>query len=126
MDAFATSMPVSSAIMVWYSKIERSVIGVRSQIGRNVTMRDTVLIGADNYETEAEKASNRSRGIPNLGVGDNCVIEGAILDKDCRIGKHVQIVNRKGIQDGEGSNYVIRDGIVVIPRGAVVPDGTVI
>ena len=52
--------------------------------------------------------------------------EKAILDKDCRIGRHVKIVNQKGLENADGSNYVIRDGIVAIPRGTIVPDGTVI
>ena len=89
-------------------------------------LRDTVIIGADRFETDAERAANRRRGVPDFGVGDGCVIERAILDKDCRIGRNVRIVNRRGVQDAEGENYVIRDGIVVIPNGAVVPDGTVI
>jgi glucose-1-phosphate adenylyltransferase len=108
------------------SKLERSVIGIRSRIGRNVTMRDTVVIGADRYESEAEKAANRARGLPNLGVGDDCVIEGAILDKDCRIGHNVRIRNHRDTPDVETDTYVIRDGIVAIPRGTAVPDGTVI
>jgi glucose-1-phosphate adenylyltransferase len=106
--------------------IERAVIGVRSRIGRNVTLRDTVLMGADRYETDAEREANRARGIPDILVGDNCVIERAILDKECRVGNNVTIVNKKGVQDAEGDCYVIRDGIVTIPRGRVVPDGTVI
>jgi glucose-1-phosphate adenylyltransferase len=106
--------------------LHRCVIGVRSRIGRNVTLRDSVLIGADRFETDAERAANRARGIPDLIVGDDVVIERAILDKDCRIGNHVRIVNRKGAVDDEGDTYVIRDGIVTIPRGTIVPDGTVI
>lgn len=108
------------------ARIERSVIGIRSRIGRNSVVRDTVMIGADQYETEAERKQNRERGIPDLGVGDGSVIERAILDKDCRIGQNVRIVNRRAIAEEEGENYVIREGIVVIPRGAVVRDGTVI
>ncbi|HZT81199.1 MAG TPA: glucose-1-phosphate adenylyltransferase [Gemmataceae bacterium] len=108
------------------TRLERCVIGVRSRIGGNVTIRDTVLIGADRFETEAERAANRARGIPDFTVGDGTVIERAILDKDCRIGRNVRIVNERGLTDEEGENYVIRDGIVVIPRGSVVPDGTVI
>jgi glucose-1-phosphate adenylyltransferase len=54
------------------------------------------------------------------------VIEQAILDKDCRVGRDVRIVNRRGVKEDEGPNFVIRDGIVVIPKGAVVPDGSVI
>jgi glucose-1-phosphate adenylyltransferase len=108
------------------TRIERCVVGVRSHIGRGVTIRDSIMIGADRFEPECERKENATRGIPRLGVGDNCVIERAILDKDCRIGKRVRIVNHSGVTDSEGPNYVIRDGIVVIPRGSVVPDGAVI
>jgi glucose-1-phosphate adenylyltransferase len=106
--------------------IERCVVGVRARIGHNVTLRDTVIIGADRFETETERASNKSKGIPDFTVGDGSVIERAILDKDCRIGRNVKIVNKRGVEDEEGDNYVIRDGIVTIPRGTIVPDGTVI
>jgi glucose-1-phosphate adenylyltransferase len=108
------------------AKLTRSVIGVRSRIGRGVTLRDTVVIGADQYETEAERAENRRNGIPDLGVGDGTLIERAIVDKDCRIGRNVHIVNRQNVQEASGESYTICDGIVVIPKGAVVADGTVI
>jgi glucose-1-phosphate adenylyltransferase len=108
------------------ARLERCVLGVRSQIGRNVTLRETVMIGADRYETEAECAENRRRGLPNYGVGEGSVVQRAILDKDCRIGRNVQIVNRNNLPSAEGDCYAIRDGIVVIPNEAVVPDGTVI
>jgi glucose-1-phosphate adenylyltransferase len=108
------------------TRLERCIAGVRSRIGRDVVMRDTVLIGADRYETDAERAANRQRGVPDVGVGDGSVIERAILDKDCRIGREVKILNRENVQEAEAENYVIRDGIVVIPKAAVVPDGTVI
>jgi len=108
------------------ARLERCLVGVRSRIGRNVTLRDTILIGADRFETDEERALNQKRGIPDFNVGSNSVIERAILDKDCRIGRNVQLVNRRHIQDDEGANYVIRDGIIVIPNGAIVPDGTVI
>jgi glucose-1-phosphate adenylyltransferase len=106
--------------------LNRCVVGIRARIGRNVTIRDTIILGADRYETEADRARNRERGLPDLVVGDEAVIERAILDKECRIGRGVHIVNQRGVQNDEGDNYVIRDGIVVIPRGTVVPDGTVI
>jgi glucose-1-phosphate adenylyltransferase len=106
--------------------IERSIVGVRSRIGKNVQMRDTVVIGADRFETNAEREANARNGIPDLTIGENTVIERAILDKDCRIGKNVRIVNHKNAVDDEKPNYVIREGIVVIPRGEIVPDGTVI
>jgi glucose-1-phosphate adenylyltransferase len=108
------------------TRAEHSVIGIRSRVGRNVVLRDTYLIGADQFETDAERASNRARGIPDFTVGDNTTIERAIVDKDCRIGSNVRIVNQRSLTDAEGDNYVIRDGIIVIPRGTIVPDGTVI
>jgi glucose-1-phosphate adenylyltransferase len=108
------------------TKIEHSVLGVRSRIGRNVTLRDSVVIGADRFETEAERADNQRRHLPNFGVGDDSVIMRAILDKDCRLGRNVQIVNRRNLRNDEGGYYVIRDGIVIIPKSTAVPDGTVI
>jgi glucose-1-phosphate adenylyltransferase len=104
--------------------ITNCVVGVRMHIGKNVTLKNSVLIGADYYETETDKAENERRGIPHLGVGDNAVIENAILDKDCQVGRNVRITNKSGAKNAEGPNYVIRDGIIVIPKGAVVPDGT--
>jgi glucose-1-phosphate adenylyltransferase len=106
--------------------IERSMLGVRSRIGRNVTVRDTIIIGADRFETDAERAHNQQRGVPNFIVGDGSVIERAILDKDCRIGRNVRIINRQNKEEDETDQYVIREGIVVIPKGIVIPDGTVI
>jgi glucose-1-phosphate adenylyltransferase len=108
------------------TQIARCVLGVRSRIGKNVVLRDTVIIGADRFETDAERVANQERGTPDLGIGDGSVIQQAILDKDCRIGKNVCLVNRQSVQNDEGLNYVIRDGIIVIPKGVVVPDGTVI
>lgn len=106
--------------------IEHTLVGVRSRIGRNVRLRDTVLIGADRYETDAERAANRARGLPDLGIGDDTVIERAIIDKDCRIGRNVRIVNQQGLVEAEGSTYAIREGIIVVPRGTTIPDGTII
>src|SRR5207253_621218 len=75
------------------AKISRSVLGVRTRIGRDANIRNTVLIGADRFETDQERADNARRGLPNLTVGDQTVIENAILDKDCRVGNNVRIVN---------------------------------
>ena len=102
------------------------VIGVRSRIGRDVRLRDTVVIGADRFETDADRAANRIKGLPDFTIGDGCVIERAILDKDCRIGRNVHITNERRVQDTETDRYCVRDGIVVVPRGTVIPDNTVI
>lgn len=108
------------------TRMTHCVVGVRSRIGRDVVLKDTVIIGADRFETDADRAANRDRGIPDYTVGDGTVIERAILDKDCRIGRNVRLVNQRDVQNDEGVNYVIRDGIVVIPKGIMVPDGSVI
>jgi glucose-1-phosphate adenylyltransferase len=107
-------------------RLERCVIGVRSQIGTNVTLRDTIMFGADQYESAAQKAANRQRGEPDVGVGEGSVVQRAIIDKQCRIGKNVRIGDRITARDFDGPNYFIRDGIVVVPKRAVVKDGTVI
>jgi glucose-1-phosphate adenylyltransferase len=85
-----------------------------------------VVLGADRVETPAERAENRRRGLPDVGVGDGAVVERAIVDRDCRIGRGARVVNRLGLRDHVGDDYVIRDGVVVLPEKAVVPDGAVI
>jgi glucose-1-phosphate adenylyltransferase len=100
------------------------VIGIRTRIGRGVQIRDAVINGADRFETEAERAANRRAGVPDLGVGEGSVIERAILDKGCRIGRGVRIHARAGREDEDGQYHVVRDGVAVIPRGTMVPDGT--
>src|SRR5262249_43573178 len=108
------------------TEMTRCILGLRSRVGHNVNLREVVILGLDRYETAAELAASRQRGLPEPGIGDGSVIERAILDKDCRIGKNVRIVNHANVQEAEGENYAIRSGIVVIPNEAVVPDGTVI
>jgi glucose-1-phosphate adenylyltransferase len=104
----------------------RSVIGIRTRIGRGTVLRDTVVNGADRLENDSERAANRHGGIPDLGIGEGSVIEGAIVDKNCGIGRGVQIRARYGQRDEDGTYHYVRDGIVVIPRGMVIPDSTVI
>jgi glucose-1-phosphate adenylyltransferase len=108
------------------SRLDRCMVGQRMRIGRDVQLRETVMSGADRLETPAQRARNREEGLPDLGIGDGSVIARAILDKDCRIGRGVRILNEKEVRDAETESYVIRDGIVVIPRGAVLRDGTAI
>ncbi len=108
------------------TRIIHSVVGVRTHIGKNVTIKNSVLIGADGYESVVQKAENQRRGLPHIGIGDGSVIDTAILDKDARVGAKVHLINKDKIKNGEGPNFVIRDGIVVIPKSAIVLDGTVI
>jgi glucose-1-phosphate adenylyltransferase len=110
------------------TEIEKCLIGIRSMIGRNVRLTDTVMLGSDRFETDVERAANKVAGRPDMNIGDGCVIRHAILDKDIRIGKNVRIENAVGRQeyDEPSGLYHIRDGIVCVPRGVTIPDGTVI
>ena len=105
------------------TRMQRCVLGIRSIVGRNVTLRESVLMGANFYQDDLGPGTQAG---PALGIGDDTVLERVIVDKDCRIGRGVRIVNRAGLREADGDSYFIRDGIVVIPNGAVIPDGTVI
>jgi glucose-1-phosphate adenylyltransferase len=101
------------------AQIERSVIGIRSYIDSGTTIRHSVIMGSDFYDNTLESRS----GEPGLGIGRNCVIDRAIIDKNVRIGKGV-VVTPEGKPDHfDGPNFYIRDGIVVVPKNTVIPDG---
>lgn len=109
------------------SVIENSVIGVRAQIGENVTVRNTYIMGADNYEQRKHLEENARSNRPSIGIGSDSVIENAIIDKNARIGRGVRICSESGRgADEDGPNYVIRDQVVVIPKYTVLPDRSVI
>jgi glucose-1-phosphate adenylyltransferase len=106
--------------------IERSVIGIRSIIGSGSRIVRTVMMGCDDYEPLATIQSPASGALPRLGVGKDVRIEDAIIDKNARIGDNV-VISPKGKPDKvDHPLYYIRDGIVIIPKNAVLPDGTVI
>ncbi len=105
------------------SVIENSVIGLRCRIGKNVTIRDTVVMGADEYEPEGQPNSGADKNGPVVGIGDNSHIQGAIVDKNCRIGAGVKIVNTHESADRDLDGVCIRDGVVVVTRGATISDG---
>jgi glucose-1-phosphate adenylyltransferase len=92
-------------------------------IGENVTIRDTIVMGADEYEAE-DRGVERHGEIPPLGIGSGSVIEGSILDKNCRVGRNVRIVNSQRIENTQDADdCVVRDGIPVVVKDAVLPDG---
>ncbi len=103
---------------------EDSVIGLRSHIGPDTQIRRTVLLGADYHETDEEQRANRRLDRPDIGIGAGCRIEGTLIDKNARIGDNVTIRAHEGEPDTETDLYVRRDGVVVIPKNAVIPDGT--
>ncbi len=103
------------------AKIEQSVIGVRSKIGRESTVISTYMMGSDYYETLEEIEQNTSR--PSMGIGERCFIRNTIIDKNCRIGNDVRINGGDHLEDREESDYVIKSGVVVIKKNAVIPEG---
>jgi len=105
------------------SKIVNSVIGIRTRIGKETEIISSYVMGSDYYETIPEMAHSLVRGIPKLGIGERCKIKNAIVDKDCRIGDDVSITGGAHLPDSDHSLYAVKDGIVVIKKGAIVPDG---
>jgi glucose-1-phosphate adenylyltransferase len=114
---------ISDGCKIAEARIERSLIGIRSIVGRGCVIRDTFVMGNDSYESDDEQQSHRREGHPDLGVGDGSVIENAIVDKNVRIGRDVKILNAGRVRARDGGPVVIRDGIAVVPRGGIVPDG---
>ncbi|XP_050217197.1 glucose-1-phosphate adenylyltransferase large subunit 1, chloroplastic [Mercurialis annua] len=108
--------------------IEHSLIGIRSRINSNVHLKDTVMLGADYYETDDEAAALLAEGRVPIGIGENTKIRECIIDKNARIGKNVVIANSEGIQEADRSSegFYIRSGVTVILKNAVIPDGFVI
>ena len=112
---------ISDGSHILDSKIERAVIGIRSIIRSGSTVKNTILMGADYYDDDVHDAPV---GAPPIGIGKNCIIDHAIIDKNARIGDGVVITPEGKSQDADGNGYYIRDGIVVVPKNSVIAPGT--
>lgn len=108
------------------SQISNSVIGIRTRIGKETEIDSTYIMGSDYYETIPEMAYSLEKGIPKLGIGERCKIKNAIVDKDCRIGNDVSITGGAHLPDSDHALFTVKDGIVVVKKGAILPDGFVI
>ena len=117
---------VAEGSIIHASRVEQSVIGIRSRIGLGSTIVSSYLMGSDFYETLPEIADAQAKGIPLLGVGDRCYIKNAILDKNVRIGNDVRINGGSQLENQDHSLFTVKDGIVVVKKGAVIPNGFVI
>ena len=117
---------VSEGGILMGAEIERSVIGIRSRIGQGTRIRHSLILGADYYESLEEIDRAQAKGLPPVGIGQDAVIERAIIDKNARVGRGVRIVHAEGASEKDGPGYYIRDGIVIVPKGGVIPDGAVI
>jgi len=105
-----------------------SIVGLRSRIDSGTRIEDSIVMGSDFYETIDEIRANLSIGRPHMGIGPNTVIRRAIVDKNVRIGRDVQLINRLGVEtlDSEDGSFYIRDSIVIVPKNALIPDGTIV
>jgi glucose-1-phosphate adenylyltransferase len=117
---------LSEGCILMGAEIERSVVGIRSRIGSGTRIRDSLVLGADDYESLEEIDRAHAKGLPPVGIGGDSVIERAIIDKNARVGRGVRILNEAGVKEADGDGYHIRDGIVIVPKSGVVHDGTVI
>jgi glucose-1-phosphate adenylyltransferase len=109
-------------------KARNSIIGLRSRIDDGTKIENSIIMGADYFEALEDLQSNLDSNTPHIGIGQNSVIRRAVVDKNARIGKNVRLVNETKIehQDGENGSYYIREGIILVPKNAVIADGTVI
>jgi glucose-1-phosphate adenylyltransferase len=114
---------ISEGCIIQASRIERSVVGIRARIGKGSTIVNCYVMGNDVYQSLGEINDANAKGEPLLGIGEGCYINNAIIDKNVSIGNNVHINGGKHLPDGDFGFYVVRDGIVVIKKAAVIPNG---
>ena len=117
---------ISDGCTILRSVLDDAVVGIRQRIGTECKIRRSILMGADYFETPAQRQENARLNRPDVGIGGGSVIEDAIIDKNVRIGRRVTIRAAGKAAEMDGPNFYVRDGVVIIPKGAVVADGTVI
>ena len=117
---------IAEGCIINASRVENSVIGIRTRIGYGTTVVSSYIMGTDFYETLEEMNSSIDKGLPKLGIGERCYIKNAIIDKNCRIGNDVRINGGRHLPNSDHSLYTVKEGIVVVKKGAVLPDGFVI
>ena len=116
----------SEGSIITNAYIVNSIIGVRTFIEAGASLDGVYCMGASHYETDEEKAENAKNGIPNIGIGKATIIKKAIIDQNARIGANCRIgIDAIDRPDGDYPMYSIHDGIIIINKNAVIPDGTV-
>ncbi len=125
-DSTINSAIIGEGSQIHSSHIQNSVLGPRSFVGANSTLKNVVMLGATYYEGDQAINNMSLMGPEKPGIQSNCMIEDAIIDLNASVGSGCIIKNQEGITEGEGANYCIRDGIIVIPQNAVIPAGTCI
>ncbi|MCT3733057.1 glucose-1-phosphate adenylyltransferase [Elizabethkingia anophelis] len=119
--SYMEKVVVGDGAIIMGDRLEKCVIGNRARIGRGSVIKNTYMMGADFYQNDEINDS-----VPLFGVGENCYIENAIIDKNCMIGNNVRIIGGKHMPDADYESYSVRDGIIVIKKEAIIPNGTII
>ncbi|RKX34859.1 MAG: glucose-1-phosphate adenylyltransferase [Verrucomicrobia bacterium] len=117
---------IADGCIVTEAYLKRCVIGVRSILRQNTRLEDTIMMGSDIFESEEEIKMNRESGVPDIGIGENSIVRTSIIDKNTRIGKNVILDPAGKPENFESKGIYIRDGVLVVPKNAVIPDNTVI
>ena len=117
---------ISDGCIIDRCKVSQSIVGIRSRIEEGCEVHRTILLGCDFYESESSIRQYEARGLPRVGVGKNTRIENAIVDKNARIGENCRISPAGKPESVDHPLYYVRDGIVIIPKGGLIPHGTVI
>lgn len=117
---------IAEGSIILASRMEQSVVGIRARIGHGTTVVNTYIMGNDYYETIDEITQDKKKGLPLIGIGERCYIKDAIIDKNCRIGNDVRINGGAHLANTDHALYTVKDGIVVVKKQAVLPDGFVI
>jgi glucose-1-phosphate adenylyltransferase len=127
-DAQVTESIIGEGSLLKACSIHKCVLGIRSRVEDEVVLQDTLVMGADYFESSEERAVLRERGGIPMGVGRGTTVKRAILDKNVRIGSNVTIINKDRIEEADRPelNFYIRNGIVVVVKNGTIPDGTVI
>ena len=122
----ANSSIVSEGCRIENAKFERSIVGACSILREEVELQETVLIGADYYETDDQVRENRELQRPDVGIGSETHIQRAIIDKNARIGHGVRIEPPENAPNMDGDGWAVRDGVVIVEKDAIIPDGSVL
>ncbi len=123
-DCHVSNSLIGAGSRIEAASIEQSVIGLRARLGSDVQVKNSVIMGQDFYESEGESPHNAHLDRPAVGIGEGCVLENCIIDKNARVGRNVTIRSRARPDHLDTEKYSVRDGLVVIPKNTTIPAGT--
>ncbi|PYP86046.1 MAG: glucose-1-phosphate adenylyltransferase [Blastocatellia bacterium AA13] len=126
LDCHIQSSIITEGCIINGATVTDSIIGIRSRVEHGSRLEGVLMMGADYYQTIDEMEQDLENGQPRIGVGRNCLIRRAIIDKNARIGAGVRILNEAQLQHHDGPGYFVRDGIVIVPKNGLIEDGAVI